>query len=1383
MINSIIDFSIRRRWLVAAAGLLLGLWGAYAAWRAPIDAIPDLSENQVIVFTDWLGHGPVEIDEQVTRPIADRLRGLTGARTVRTSSDVGYSSIHVIFDDSVDQAAGRRAIAERLAGLQADLPPGAKTRLAPDAAATGQIFWYVLEGGDLNLGERRALQDAEIGPQLASVAGVAEVAPVGGFTTELAIEVDPLELGARGIALADIAAAVAGSGQALGGQVVQHGGAEVIVRSSGGMGVDAEGHFAAERAINDLSQIPVATVGGSAVPLGQLAQIHLVPGMRRGVLEKDGSEAVGGVVLMRRGENPLEVTSRLYAKIDQLSASLPPGVRIVTGYDRTPLIRGAIGTVTRTLLEAVLTACVCVLLILVHVRSSLVVAIALPLATLAAFAGLWVMRQSGWLAIDTNIMSLAGLAISVGVLVDSSIVMTENVMHRLRLTFGDRPVQGDVSAVVREACQTVGRPIFFSVLIMLLSFVPVFALGGMAGKMFRPLAATKSLAMLAAALLAITVVPALCALLIRGRIRAEHTNWLVQSVARVYRPILSFLLERPGLMVWIMGATFLCGFAPLGSAWLWRLTLLAVLMAAALIASSWQTKTLSLASLVLVGLVAQQVFQPLPRAFLAPLDEGTLMDMPITVPRISINQATDDLKARDMILCRFPEVEMVMGKAGRAQTATDPAPLDMIETMIGFRPREFWPRRKLDRRDADQQARAAWSALVAGGLLKEPASRTERQAQLERATAAALFAFDAQLREFAFQRQQEELRELRPQIIELAVRRVVESAEQHSPVPEKDLAVLRDAASRQLPLQLMAAPSRGEVAGLVHRIARELAILHPVSPAAAESILTPEQLHSELAAFFRSRWNEHVSRLDGELAERGAELFTRVILEELLAGGKIADPAAARALAEIRRWRRDPPRATAALVPHHGVAAGPLPDLAPVPGLPEIQAKLSSSFARTLVLWRKDRADLAAAGGELDVTLQMPGWANVWTMPIQNRVDMLSTGVNTDIGICVLGRRMDDVVQASEQIAAVVKRLSGAAGVVADPIRGKGYLDLRLDRAKASQLGVKPQDASDAVAAAFGGAVVAQLGGDRTPLTVRLAYPRAWREDAQTLAGVPIPARSLRTASDQPWATVPLAQIANLQISEGPATLKGENGELRSYVRLNVRGRDAAGFVAEARRAVAREVSLPAGVHLHWNGQFEHQQQAQARLAVLIPAVVVSILLLLWWTYHDLADALLMMLAVPGAIAGGVLLQWLLGQTLSITVVVGYIACFGMATATGVIMLVYLREAVEKAGGLENLTEGELRQAVLDGAVHRLRPKLLTEATTIIGLAPMLWASGVGAEVIRPMAVPVLGGILVADEVIDLFLPVMFYWVRRRRLLALRAAELPDHATDLPVAA
>ena len=1394
MIDRAIELSIRYRWLVLAAGLALGAIGAFAAWQTPIDAIPDLSENQTIVFADWPQHDPAEIQQQITQPLADALQGLDGVRTVRTSSDVGFSMIHVIFHDGIDPSRARREIAERLAA--AVLPEGVRPRLAPDAPATGQIFWYVLDGGRLDLGQRRRIQDTLVGPQLAAVPGVAEVAPVGGFTTEVAIEVDPRELAARGISLQSVAAAVAAAGRPLGGQIVTGSGGETLVRSTSDLSSELASTSDPAAVLAALERVPIPLSGGVSVPLADLARVQLVPGPRRGVLELNGSETVGGVVLMRRGENPLAVTRLIEAKIESLAGALPPGVRIVTGYDRTPLVHGAIGTTTRTLVEALVVAAVCIVVILGHFRSALVIVIALPLCVLAALAASAALRGLGWGG-ETNIMSLAGLTISVGVLVDSSIVMTENVMHRLRKQFGDERVQGEVLPTIVAACQTVGRPIVFAVLILLLSFVPVFALGGLEGKMFRPLATTKSLALLASALLGVTVVPALCAVLIRGRIQSERASWIVRSVAGVYRPMLSYLLERPAVMIWIMGLTFVCGFAPLGNAWISRITLFGVLVAAVVVVRGWRARGVCIASFLLAALVAPQVFLPLPRTFLTPLDEGTAMDMPITVPRVSVAQATDDLKTRDMILCRFPEVAMVMGKAGRAETPTDPAPIDMIETMISFRPREAWPRRKLDPLSAASQTAAAHEALVRRGLLLPAGDAGEHDALREEATAAALAAFDAQLREFAWHRQQEELRALRPVLLDRAVRRTI-ARHQHEPLSEQQFAQIMAAASDQWPDQIMGPPSIGEVAGLVHRIA-ELRKLRQKeqSPAQRPSHSTvlaeagARKLHGELDDLYQAHWRGHVARLDAELVERAAPLYTRLVLEELLTRGKPADPRVSETLAAIQRLRASPPVATDGAAPagHHGIAAAPLPDLEPVPGLVELQTELATRFARGLVLVRKSRADLAAVGGEFDQILQMPGWANVWTMPIQNRVDMLATGVNTDIGIRVLGDSLEDVARASDEIAAVVKKVPGAVGVVSDPIRGKGYLDIQLDHPRIAALGLDLIAVQDAQEAALGGKLVAQLPCGRQSLPVKLSFGRQWRDDEAALADLPlaIDRSGAPTARDlpnnPPGDFVPLADVATIRVAEGPATIKGENGQLRSYVRLNVRDRSASAFIAEARRAIADQVRLPAGIHIEWTGQFEHQERSFARLAVIVPIVVVVILLLLYWTYRDLADALLMLLAVPGAICGGVLLQWLLGETLSVTVVVGYIACLGMATATGVIMLVYLREAVENAGGIDRLTLGELRAAVLDGAVHRLRPKLLTEATTILSLAPILWASGVGSEVIRPMAVPVLGGILIADEVVDLFLPVMFYWVRRRRILARRRALEKSRVATLSAAA
>jgi Cu(I)/Ag(I) efflux system membrane protein CusA/SilA len=1312
MIERIIAFSIRRRYAVIAAGLALAAWGMYAAWQTPVDAIPDLSENQVIVYADWPGHSPREVEDQVTYPLSVELQGVRGVRVVRASSDIGYSWLAVIFDDSVGFGEARRALAERLARAGAGLPPGVVPRVAPEAVATGQIFWYTVEGGGLDLGRLRAIQDFFVRHQLASVPGVAEAASVGGAPIEYQVNVDPIRLRAKGVTIDAVIDAVEASNGSAGAGVVHKGNAEYVVRSVGWLGSgrgDAAG-FDPAPVLRDLEAAPIPRPRGGVVRLADVASVATGSQPRRGVLEKDGTEVAGGVVLMAHGENPREVTERVKRKVREIQAGLPPGVRVVPFYDRTPLIDGAIHTVTGTLVEAMITATVCVVVVLLHLRTSFVIAITLPLAALASFALMWLLRVLGVADIQTNAMSLAGIAISIGVLVDSSVVMAENAMHRLRQRFGDRPVRGDVRAVVLPACQEVGRPIFFSVVIMLLSFLPVFALGGMEGKMFRPLAATKCFALVAVAALSITLVPALCTLFIRGRLRGEMENPLVRGVIEVYRPVLAHLLDRPAPLIWVLALTFVVGLAPVGSRPLFLATLGAGLVAVGLSARRPLGRALGMGGLVLAALVADRAIEPLGREFMTPLDEGMIMDMPISIPRASVVESTDDLKARDMILCRFPEVDMVVGKAGRAETPTDPAPLDMIETMVNFRPQAFWPRRKLLPGDARRQASAALDALVARGLIPAP---EDRDALLDEAASAAMTQFDALMREYGYQR------------------------------------------NREFERSLGVDPARLALDG-------------------------PD-------AEYLRQWAEHVRRLDGEMLDRGATTYTRAVIEELLARSPVRDPGLAAYLAEVRRLRNDPePPAHH----HHGPGqamsrpAVMPPTLQPQPALDAVQAELTRDFARGLLLWRKAREDLVGFGGELDRAVPMPGWTNVWTMPIQNRVDMLATGVNTTLGVRVLGRSLDDVVGASEAIAAAVKRVPGAADVVADPIRGKGYLEVRLDRVRAGRLGVSAADVNAAVEAAIGGkvATTAVQGRERHPVRVR--YGRDWREDEESVRRVLVPARE----PDGSARMVPLAEVADVRIVEGPATIKSENGLLRNYVRLNVRGRGVSDFVAEARRAVAGQVRLPEGTYVEWTGQFEHEARASQTLRVVVPVVLLLIFLVLYATYRDLADAALMLLAVPGAVAGGVFFQWLLGYKFSVTVWVGYIACFGMATSTGIIMLVYLREAVARAGGLEAISLDGLRLAVLDGASHRLRPKLLTEGTTVLGLAPMLWATGVGSEVIRPMAAPVLGGILIADEVIDLLLPVLFYHVRRRRWARLHrheptSASADGHAEAGPVAA
>jgi copper/silver efflux system protein len=1390
MIDRVISFSIRHRWLLILCAVLFALWGIRAAYRTPVDAIPDLSENQVIVFTEWPGHGPREIEDQISYPLSLELNGLDGVRVVRSSSDVGFSMISVIFEDRIGWDAGRRQVEDVLARSAGKWPAGANPRLAPDASATGQIFWYTVEGNGFDPGRLRAIQDWYVRPQLAAVQGVAEVASVGGLPLEYQVEIDPERLRTYGISPGQVAEAVRKANAAVGGNVVHKGNAEFVARGVGWLGArpgEADANFEPQRVIRDLEEVTLIASDGKPVSLASVAKVFLGSAPRRGILEKDGSEATGGVVLLRHGENPLAVTRRLHAKIEELATGLPHGVRIVPVYDRTPLIEGTIGTVTRTLLEAILTATICIVVVLRHLRTAFVVVLTLPLAVLFSFMLSDALRRSGLVSVETNLMSLAGLAISIGVLVDSSIVMAENVMYRLKTRFGSARVRGDTRDLVLAACREVGRPIFFSVLIILLSFMPVFVLAGLNGKMFHPLAYTKSFAMLGVGLLSITLVPALCTVFVRGRIRSEEEVGLVRGMMRVYRSVLDFLLDRPAGIIWFVGLTFIVGVAPLG----WNVVL-SFVVALAVGASIWfaqrtRAKVLAAATLILAGLAAGRWVSPLKIEPMTPLDEGMAMDMPITVPRMSSTQAADDLRARDMILCRFPEVEMVVGKAGRAETATDPAPLDMIETMIGFRPREFWPRRCLRPADSEAQALAVLQALVRAGIIRDPGDLAAQREAANRAAMEAVALFDAQLREAAYQRNKEAERNFGHELARYTAATLADWLDRGGALTlDANAAGLGHEVDPILAAHtthLGMAPTPEAVSAVVRDTLRRLADIGAIRPGINPDALRPsflgrltdsiravlggedrilvDRLTDAIRDRHRELWTDHVRKLNGELLDRAAGLYTRLVMESILAQSVVISEPVRKAMHEWHSIRSALPAAS-----HHGAGGGhhhgesaQLPFLDPVPELDAIQAEETRRFARTLLLWPRDRVELAGFGGEMDRVMQMPGWTNVWTMPIQNRVDMLATGVNTTLGVRVLGRRQQDVVKASEDIAAVLRTLPGAADVVADPVRGKGYLEVVPRREVTVKLGVEPDAINDMVEIAIGGRIATTTMEGRERHPVRVRYARDYRQDEEAIRDLPVIAKSPSGVIH-----VPLSAVADVRINDGPASIKGENGFVRNYVRLNVRGRDSARFVEEARQAVAATVHLPEGVFLEWTGQFEHEIRARDTLRVAVPVVVLLILLILWWTYRDLVDALLMLLAVPGALAGGMILQWLLGYPLSVTAWIGFIACFGMATSTGIIMLVYLRLALEKAEREGPLTPARLRLAVLEGAAQRLRPKILTEATTLLGLAPLLLATGTGSEVLRPMIIPVLGGLLIADEVIDLFLPVLFYRVRLARL-------------------
>jgi Cu(I)/Ag(I) efflux system membrane protein CusA/SilA len=1314
MIENIIEWSIRNRVIVLLIALAVGVAGARALLTMPVDAIPDLSESQIIVFTDWMGRSPQEIEDQVTYPLSVKLQGLAGVKVVRSSSEFNFSMINIIFDDATDYYFARQRVQEKLSIASTFLPSGVTPYMAPDATALGQIFWYTVEGDHHDLGKLRSIQDWYIRYQLNSVPGVAEVASVGGAPREYQIDIDAERLRSYGLSLGDVYSAVARANSAVGGGVVQKGGAEYVIRSVGWI-----------KGLDDLRTTVVAERDGTPIDLQTLATVQIGPAVRRSVLEKDGNEAVGGVVLMRHGENPLEVTRRVKEKINAIQAGLPDGVRIVSFYDRSPLIRKALLTVGDTVRDELIVCSVAILLVMGHLGGAFVVSVTLPLAVLFSFL---MMKLCG---IPSNIMSLAGIAISVGILEDQAVVMTENAAHHLTRRFGNQPVRGNTLDIIIPACRTVGRPIFFSVLITILSFLPVFALSGMEGKMFHPLAYTKTFALVGVAILAITAVPALIPIFLRGRIKSEEDSWLVRTMTNVFRPMLEGMMSRPTLVCWL----FVC------------------ILGAGYLAST-----------------------RLGREFMPPLDEGMILDMPTSVPRVSVTEAIEDLKKRDAIIRGFPEILTVVGKAGRAETATDPAPLEMVETIINLQDRSLWPKRKLLYKDAIAHARAALDALVSRGIIKAPDASETHDDVVNNVAMRVVLRVDAALREVA----KRKIDDMRPalgralvaQTMDQVLGHVADDAKRRAPTTAERSAVI-DELTKIYGDRIALEPRLEDVTPLVEALTKKLTGLGVIVSRAG--VLTPpprplEQFENAVSEFLgrspetfdsnvcsrltelrQERMARRLEGIDGELFDRAVVVASATAIDEL----------STTAVPENQRIKSltDADRASV-----HGSLVRRLRD--------------------NLLLWKKSKNDLIQ---ELDTVVQIPGWGNIWTQPIVNRIDMLATGVRTQIGVKIFGDRLDVIQRVGEDVAEVLRSVPGAVDVVADQIVGKGYIEIQIDRKRAARYGIQVGDIQDVVEVAMGGKPLAMTVEGRERYPVRVRYSRDYRTDEESLKNILVTTGARRAEASGSMGDsrmkrsttaplqVPLSEVAEVRVVEGPSVIKSENGLLRSYVQLNVRNRDTVGFVEEAKRIVAERVELPAGTYLEWSGQFENQVRARKTLLFVVPAVVGVILLVLYMTYRSWMDALLMLMSVLGALAGGAIFQWVFGYPFSVAVWVGYIACFGMAVETSVVMLVYLREAIADRGGLEGIQSvEELRQAIVDGAVHRLRPKLLTEGTTIISIAPMLWATGVGAEVIRPMAAPVLGGLLIADEVIDLFLPVVYFAVKKwqwRRLHGVSAFE------------
>ncbi len=1448
MIEKIIEYSVRNPLIICflAAGLVA--WGIHSTVNTPVDAIPDLSENQVIVFADWPGRSPKEIEDQVTYPLSVNLQGLAGVKAIRATSEFGFSMLNIIFEENIDFYFARQRILERLSVATTFLPDGVDPYLAPDATAVGQIFWYTVEGDGYDSGRLRAIQDWFVRYQLYSVSGVAEVASVGGFPIEYQVDVDPNKLRSYNVTLGELYTAVARSNSSVGGRVIQKGSSEYLVRSTGWIS-----------SLADVEKTVIKSVNGTPVFVGDVAAVQFGSGQRRNVLEKNGSEAVGGVVLMRFGENPLQVTERIKKKIEQLQAGLPEGVRIVPFYDRTRLIENAIETVTESLIEEALVASAVIFLVMWHLRSALIICVMLPMSVLISFI---FMRQLG---ISSNIMSLSGIAISIGVLVDAAIVMVDQGAHTLHEKFGNQRVRGNTRELLLPALRTVGRPIFFSLAIMIISFIPVFTLSGMEGKMFHPLAYTKTFALVGVAILAITFVPAIIPAVMRGRIRHEEESWLVRRVIEIYRPVLNYLMDHPWPVVWTVSVICIVGSIPTGSAWVfgfalflafglatwaawgeaetfrkhWKWVALLCFLSICLpvisailkgwrptwiptdvVVERWQFAGVAsaaiallsvvsvwflsrarmaamvtiLGSLIVVGLVSKQTIVPLGREFMPPLNEGSILDMPVTIPRASVTQTAADLKARDAQIRAFPEIELVVGKSGRAETPTDPAPLDMVETVINLRPREFWPKRELRFDDGLQQTRRSLDAMIGHQSVASEISSEQREQISNDVTMLAIARFDELMRSSIIQEQLVFRKRLASDLLQFSVDEVlrlfVENKTLANSLDKESLAKLSASIPSQYGEYFAETPDTvtAEKIGLaVHQwlVGQNLVAADTDAFTISESAVVGfartaievlgverktfnqvlvqniKQEHDRLTASF-------VKQLNWQIFDQAVPQYTRLALENIqlkavelkLSSGKPSND-----------------------------------------DLLKIQEVLQPEFASQLMLWQRDKTSLLA---ELDSVVRMPGWGNIWTQPIINRIDMLATGVNTMLGVRVFGDDISQIAAKCNEIAEVLKKLRGAVDVSADQVVGEGYLEIDIDRERAARYGVSVGDIQDVIETALGGRVITMTVEGRERFPVRVRYARAFRDDEESVKNLLVTGSSMATmpaqdsgidSSEKMAGTsgimpnqsdanaamqIPLSQLADIKIVSGPSMIRSENGLLRSFVRLNVRDRDIIGFVEEARKAVASEVSMPTGMYIEWTGQFEHEVRARRTLTIIVPVVVLSIFLILYVVYHDLADTLIVMcLTVPGAVFGGLLFQYLFGYNFSVAVWVGFIACFGLATEGGLVILVYLREAIERRGGLENMTLEQVRAAVMEGAVHRLRPKLMTELTTMIGLAPMLWATGTGSEIMQPMAAPVLGGILVADEVVDLLLPVLFYRVRAWRWKKIHSSGI--RLADTPV--
>jgi copper/silver efflux system protein len=1033
MVRKIIELSARHRFIVLMLYAVITAAGVWATLRTPLDAIPDVSDNQVIVYVDWPGRAPQLVEDQITYPLASNLQGLPHLKAVRAQSMFGFSLVYVIFDDDVDIYWARTRVLERLNYAGGILPEGVNPRLGPEGTGVGHVFWYTLQSKNHDLGQLRSIQDWYLKLGLQSVDGVAEVASVGGFVKQYQVNLDPIRMAARGVSLDTVIEAVRRSNNDVGGRLIQVGQSEYIVRGIGYI-----------KRVSDLENIVVDAPNGTPIYLSSIGSVSLGSEIRRGLLEENGQgEVVGGIIVARYGENAKAVIDRVKERLAELGKGLPAGVTIRTAYDRSELIERAVGTLTEALTQEAVIVSLVVIVFLLHAGSAVTVLVGLPLSALISFI---LMRYFG---ITSNIMSLGGVALAIGEIVDASIVMVENAYRHL--ADDTRKVNDRIEIIIRSA-QQVGPAIFGSLLVMIASFMPVFLLTGREGKLFKPLAYTKTFAMIGASVLAITLVPVLMTFFMRGRMRPESENPVSRFFTRLYEPLLRWSLRR------------------------------------------WRTM---LALNVIALLIAVPLMMSLGREFMPPLDEGTLLYMPVTLPAISITEARRIIQVQDKIIAAHPAVAYVLGKVGRAETATDPAPVSMFETIIELKPKDQWP-----------------PGMTRDGIIQELNSR-----------------------------------------------------------------------------------------------------------------------------------------------------------------------------------------------------------------------------------------------------LQIPGVTNAWTQPIINRIDMLNTGIRTTLGVKIFGPELAELERLALQSEAILRTVPGAVDLYTERLTGGQYLDIEVDREAIARYGIPVGVVLDAIETAIGGMNVTTTVEGRARYPVQVRYLADYRDDVAALQNmlITIP-RDLETLQ------LPLGQLARITTNPGPAMINSENGQLRSVVQLNVRGRDMGSFVDEARAAIDERLTIPTGYSVQFAGEYENQIHARERLQVVVPLVLVIIFTILYFTFRSAVEASLVMLSVPFALIGGVYLMWLYGFNWSVAVWVGFIALYGVAVQTGVVMVLYLHEALDKRLHQGPITDQTIFEATVEGALLRVRPKIMTVATTVIGLLPLLWATGTGSDVMKPIAVPLIGGMITSTIHVLLVTPIIFLIMKKRQL-------------------